>query len=143
MRRYKANENKGVLGYRQYDQLVEESKTMYKLDNQKKITKDTLKRLQKETGSLSFEGTVQYLLDKNGGHITKEKVMEYIRSIVLELIKKEGKVMASLNKTGDTVVSMNIVHGLIELLASVTVDEVVHELLEKDREKEAEDEEAE
>jgi len=143
MRRYKSNVNKGILGYRQYDQLVEESNTMYKLGNKKKVIKDTLKRLQKETGSLSFEGTVQYLLDKNGGHITKEKVMEYIKGIILELIKKEGNVMATLNKTGDSLESKTVVQGLMELMASLTVDEVVHELLEKDREKEAEDEEAE
>ena len=142
MKQSNTYENKRVLWYSQFAQLVEEAKTHYQLDNQKKITKDTLKRIQEETGSQSIEGVTKYVLHKKGGQTTKEKVlkekvMDYIRSIVLELIKKEGKVMASLDKTGDTVVSMNIVHGLIEMMASLTVDEVVHELLKNDREKEA------
>lgn len=143
MRRYKSNVNKGILGYRQYDQLVEESNTMYKLDNKKKVIKDTLKRLEKEAGELSFYGIAQYLLNQNGGHVTKDMVIEHIKGIILELIKKEGNVMATLNKTGDSLESKTVVQGLMELMASLTVDEVVHELLEKDREKEAEDEEAE
>ena len=143
MKQYNTYENKRVLWYSQFAQLVEEAKTHYQLDNQKKITKDTLKRIQEETGSQSIEGVTKYVLHKKGGQTTKEKVMDYIRSIVLELIKKEGKVMASLDKTGDTVVSMNIVHGLIEMMASLTVDEVVHELLKNDREKEADDAEVE
>lgn len=143
MRRYKANEDKGILGYRQYDQLVEESKTMYKLDNKKKVIKDTLKRLEKEAGELSFYGIAQYLLHQNGGHVTKEMVIEHIKGIILELIKKEGNVMATLNKTGDSLESKTVVQGLMELMASLTVDEVVHEISKKQKEQETEDEEAE
>ncbi len=141
-------ECKRVLWYSQYAHLVEESTTKYQLDNKKKVIKDTLKRIQKETGTQSIGGITKYILHKKlphkkGGQTTKDMVMEYIRDIVLELIKKEGDVMASLEKTGDTVVSKNIVQGLIEMIASLTVDEVVHELLKNDKEKEAENEEAE
>ena len=143
MRRYKADENKGILGYRQYDQLVEESNTMYKLDNKKKVIKDTLKRLEKEAGELSFYGIAQYLLNQNGGHVTKDMVIEHIKGIILELIKKEGNVMATLNKTGDSLESKTVVQGIMELMASLTVDEVVHEISKKQKEQEAEDGEAE
>jgi len=143
MRRYKANGNKGILGYRQYDQLVEESNTMYKLDNKKKVIKDTLKRLEKEAGELSFYGIAQYLLNQKGGHVTKDMVIEHIKGIILELIKKEGNVMATLNKTGDSLESKTVVQGLMELMASLTVDEVVHEISKKQKEQEAEDGEAE
>jgi hypothetical protein len=143
MRRYKADENKGILGYRQYDQLVEESNTMYKLDNKKKVIKDTLKRLEKEAGELSFYGIAQYLLNQNGGHVTKDMVIEHIKGIILELIKKEGNVMATLNKTGDSLESKTVVQGIMELMASLTVDEVVHEISKKQKEQEVEDGETE
>ena len=143
MKRYKSNVNKGILGYRQYDQLVEESNTMYKLDNKKKVIKDTLKRLEKEAGELSFYGIAQYLLNQNGGHVTKDMVIEHIKGIILELIKKEGNVMATLNKTGDSLESKTVVQGLMELMASLTVDEVVHEISKQQKEQEAEDAEVE
>ena len=143
MRKYKVNENKGILKYRQYDHLVEESKTMYKLDNKKKVIKDTLNRLEKEAGELSFYGIAQYLLHQNGGHVTKDMVIEHIKGIILELIKKEGNVMATLNKTGDSLESKTVVQGLMELMASLTVDEVVHEISKKQKEQETENGEAE
>lgn len=143
MRRYKADENKGILGFRQYDQLVEESNTMYKLDNKKKVIKDTLKRLEKEAGELSFYGIAQYLSNQNGGHVTKDMVIGHIKGIILGLIKKEGNVMATLNKTGDSLESKTVVQGLMELMASLTVDEVVHEISKKQKEQETENGEAE
>ena len=132
----KSFECRSVLGFNQYAHLVEECSTQYQLGNKKKVIKDTLKRLEKEAGSLTYYGIAQYLLHKNGGHLTTDMVIQHIRDIIVELIKKEGDVMASLQKTGDSYVSKNVVQGLIELMASLTVEEVIHEISKKDKEQE-------
>ena len=139
----KSFECRSVLGFEQYAHLIEECSTLYQLGNKKKVIKDTLKRLKEESGALTFTSIAEYLLHKNGAHLTTDMVIQHIRDIIVELIKKEGDVMASLQKTGSTHISKNVVQGLIELMASLTVEEVTDVLAKNEKEQENEDGEAE
>ena len=139
----KSFECRSVLGFEQYAHLIEECSTQYQLGNKKKVIKDTLKRLKEESGALTFTSIAEYLLHKNGAHLTTDMVIQHIRDIIVELIKKEGVVMASLQKTGSTHISKNVVQGIIELMASLTVEEVTDVLAKNEKEKENEDGEAE
>ncbi len=147
MRRFrevdKSFECRSVLGFEQYAHLIEECSTQYQLGNKKKVIKDTLKRLKEESGNLTFTSIAEYLLHKNGVHLTTDMVIQHIRDIIVELIKKEGDVMASLQKTGSTHISKNVVQGLIELMASLTVEEVLNKLAKNEKEMEDKDGEAE
>ena len=71
------------------------------------------------------------IMTKNGGKITLDTVKLYIKSIILELIKKEGDVVTSLQKTEDTYVSKSVVQGLIEFMATLTLEDVLKELAQK------------
>ena len=139
----KSFECRSVLGFEQYAHLIEECSTQYQLGNKKKVIKDTLKRLKEESGALTFTSIAEYLLHKNGAHLTTDMVIQHIRDIIVELIKKEGDVMASLQKTGSTHISKNVVQGIIELMASLTVEEVTDVLAKNEKEQENEDGEAE
>ena len=132
----KAYECNNVLGFERYSHLIEECKTSYQLGNKKKVIRDTLARLKEEAGNPTFTSIGQYLLQINGGHLTTDMVIQHIREIVLDLIKKEGDVMASLEKTEDTKITKNVVQGLIELMASLTVEEVIHKLAKNEKEME-------
>ena len=134
-----AYECRSVLGFRDYTQLIEECTTHYQLANKKKVIRDTLKRLEQEAGSLDIDRIAEYLCIENGGNISTDTVYQHIRDIILDLIKKEGDVMSSLQKTDDTYVSKIVVQGLIEIMASLTVEEVVHKLVQKKREEENEE----
>ena len=138
----KTYECRSVLGFKQYAHLIEECTAQYQLGNKKKVIKDTLKRLKEESGALTFTSIGEYLLHKHN-HLTKDMVIEHIRDIVLELIKKEGDILASLQKEGDTHFTKNEAHGLIELMASLTVEEVIEKLAKNEKELEEEDGEAE
>ena len=125
---------RSVLGFRDYIQMVEECTTHYQLANKKKVIKDTLKRLEQEAGSLDIDRIAEYLCTEYGGQLTTDTVYQHIRDIIVDLIKKEGDIMSSLYKTDDTYVSKIVVQGLIEMMASLTVEEVVHKLVQKKRE---------
>ena len=130
---------RGVLGFRDYTQMIEECTTHYQLANKKKVIKDTLKRLEQEAGSLDIDRIAEYLCTENGGQLTTDTVCQHIRDIIVDLIKKEGDIMSSLYKTDDTYVSKIVVQGLIEMMASLTVEEVIHKLVQKKREAENEE----
>jgi hypothetical protein len=120
----------------EYSQLIEECTTRYQLANKKKVIKDTLNRLEQEAGTLDLDRITEYICIKNGGHISTDILSQHIKGIIVDLIKKEGEVMSSLEKTEDTFVSKVVVQGLIEIMASLTVEEVLHKLVQKKRKEE-------
>lgn len=133
------NKCRSVLGFRDYTQMIEECSTHYQLANKKKVIRDTLKRLKQEAGSLDIDRIAEYLCTEYGGQLTTDTVYQHIRDIIVDLIKKEGDIMSSLYKTDDTYVSKIVVQGLIEMMASLTVEEVIHKLVQKKREAENEE----
>ena len=139
MRKFSEDKERCVLGFGKYSQLIEECTTRYQLANKKKVIRDTLKRLEQEAGTLDLDRIVDYLCIKNGGHVSTDILSQHIKSIIVDLIKKEGEIVASLQKTDDTYVSKIVVQGLIEIMASLTVEEVVHKLVQKKREEENEE----
>ena len=124
-------ECKQVMGFGQYSKLLQESTEQYQLANKDKVIKDTLKRLEQEAGSLDIDRVTEMILDKNSGKITPDTVKLYIKNIILDLIKREGDVVASLQKAEDTYVSKSVVQGLIEFMATLTVEDVLKELAQK------------
>lgn len=140
MRKFSEDKERSVLGFGKYSQLIEECTTRYQLANKKKVIKDTLKRLEKETGSIDLDRIVDYLCIKNGGHVSTDTLSHHIKDIIVDLIKKEGEIVASLQKTDDTYFPKIEVQGLIEIMACLTVEEVLHKLVQKKR-KEEENEE--
>lgn len=121
-------ECKQVLGFGQYSKLLKESTEHYQLANKEKVIEDTLHKLEQEAGALDLDRITEMIMTKNGGKITPDTVKLYIKNIILELIKKEGDVVASLQKTEDTYVSKNVVQGLIEFMATLTLEDVLKEL---------------
>ena len=119
-----------------YSQLIEECTTRYQLANKKKVIKDTLNRLEQEAGTLDLDRIVDCLCIKNGGHVSIDVLSQYIKDIIVDLIKKEGDIVASLQKTDDTYYPKIEVQGLIEIMASLTVEEVLHKLVQKKRKEE-------
>ena len=140
MRKFSEDKERSVLGFGQYSQLIEECTTRYQLANKKKVIRDTLKRLEQEAGTLDLDRIVDYLCIKNGGHVSTDILSQHIRSIIVDLIKKEGEIVASLQKTDDTYFPKIEVQGLIEIMASLTVEEVLHKLVQKKRKEEADEE---
>ena len=107
MRKFSEDKERCVLGFGKYSQLIEECTTRYQLANKKKVIRDTLKRLEKEAGTLDLDRIVDYLCIKNGGHVSTDTHFPKIE-----------------------------VQGLIEIMASLTVEEVLHKLVQKKRKEE-------
>ncbi len=129
-------ESKKVLGYKDYSKLLKESTENFQLKNKKKVIRDTLNRLEQEAGSLDIDKITELVLNKKGGKATPDDVKQYIKDIVSELIMKEGDVIASLQKKEDTYVSKNVARGLIDFMATLTLEEVLHIILNKEQEQE-------
>ena len=131
---------RSVLGFGKSTQLNEGGTTRYQLANKKKVIKDTLKRLEQEAGTLDLDRIVDCLCIKNGGHVSTDILSQHIKGIIVDLIKKEGEIVASLQKTDDTYFPKIEVQGLMEIMASLTVEEVLHKLVQKKRKEEADEE---